>query len=117
MNKTFDLGGLGTGAAATSVAYPCREAGWSVAVADSRPFGGTCALRGCDPKKVLVGAAEALDQVNRLRGQGLSREDLRIEWPELMRFKRRLIEGIPAEREHGFLKAGVATFHGRARFI
>jgi ubiquinone/menaquinone biosynthesis C-methylase UbiE len=24
---------------------------------DSRPFGGTCALRGCDPKKVLVGAA------------------------------------------------------------
>src|SRR5437764_6740480 len=33
-----------------------RSAGWEVAIIDSKPFGGTCALRGCDPKKVLVGA-------------------------------------------------------------
>src|SRR5262249_9270549 len=35
----------------------------------------------------------------------------------LVRFKRRLIEAVPREREDGFLKAGIATFHGRARFI
>ncbi len=58
MATTVDVIVLGTGTAAQSVAYPCREAGWSVAVVDSRPFGGTCALRGCDPKKVLVGVAE-----------------------------------------------------------
>ena len=34
---------------------------------DHLPFGGTCALRGCDPKKVLVGAAEAIDHVRRMR--------------------------------------------------
>lgn len=33
-------------------------AGGSVAIVDERPFGGTCASRGCDPKKVLVQAAE-----------------------------------------------------------
>ena len=44
---------LGTGSAASAATYKCREAGWRVAVVDSRPFGGTCALRGCDPKKVL----------------------------------------------------------------
>src|ERR671919_531917 len=115
--KNFDLMVIGTGAAASTVAYKCNAAGWSVAVIDSRPFGGTCALRGCDPKKVLVGAAEALDQVNRLRGQGLRAEDLRIDWPELVRFKRHLIEAVPGDREGGFLKAGISTFYGRARFV
>ena len=49
--KTFDLIVIGTGVAASTVAWKCRSAGWSVAIVDSRPFGGTCALRGCDPKE------------------------------------------------------------------
>ena len=55
--RHFDLVVIGTGSSATSVAYPCRSAGWTVAIIDSRPFGGTCANRGCDPKKVLVPVA------------------------------------------------------------
>ena len=35
-------------------AHRCRATGWRVAVIDHQPFGGTCALRGCDPKKVLI---------------------------------------------------------------
>src|SRR6185503_2868735 len=59
MDRQFDLVVVGTGVT-SSVASRCREAGWTVAVIDSRPFGGTCALRGCIPKKILVGAAEAV---------------------------------------------------------
>src|SRR5713226_4194821 len=44
MTTTVDVIVLGTGAAAQSVVYPCREAGWSVAVVDYHPFGGTCPL-------------------------------------------------------------------------
>jgi glutathione reductase (NADPH) len=116
MRHQFDLIVIGTGTAASVVAHKCRRAGWSVAVVDSRPFGGTCALRGCDPKKVLVGAAEAVDQVNLLHGKGVRADALRIEWSELMRFKRRMIEAVPAAREDGFTRAGIETFHGRARF-
>lgn len=61
MNQKFDLVALGTGSAASSVASRCRTAGWQVAIVDSRPFGGTCELRGCNPKKVLVGAAQVAD--------------------------------------------------------
>ncbi len=61
MTRTLDLVAIGTGSAASTVASRCRSAGWQVAIVDSRPFGGTCALCGCDPKKVLVGAVEALD--------------------------------------------------------
>jgi glutathione reductase (NADPH) len=59
-----------------------------VAVIDSRPFGGTCALRGCDPKKVLVGATEAVDWVRRMKGNGIRAEEICIDWQELTRLKR-----------------------------
>ena len=75
MSKNYDLIVIGTGSAASTVAYKCRSAGWEVVVIDSRPFGGTCALRGCDPKKVLVGAAELLDWHNRMAGYGIISKD------------------------------------------
>ncbi len=46
MTKQFDLVVIGTGAAASTAAYSYRSAGREVAVVDSRPFGGTCPLRG-----------------------------------------------------------------------
>ena len=47
MNRKYDLVVIGAGTAAMGVATRVRAAGWTVAVADFRPFGGTCALRGC----------------------------------------------------------------------
>ena len=116
MAETYDLVAIGTGAAATTVASRCRAAGWKVAIVDSRPFGGTCALRGCDPKKVLVGAADAVDWIRRMAGKGIRSEQLRIDWKELMRFKRSFTEPVPKSREESFSKQGIEAFHGRARF-
>ncbi|HEU5246965.1 MAG TPA: NAD(P)/FAD-dependent oxidoreductase [Candidatus Udaeobacter sp.] len=116
MTKTFDLIVVGTGEAGTPVAFGCRSAGWNVAIIDSRPFGGTCALRGCDPKKVLVGAAEVIERVRQMAGKGIVSEDTRIDWPALIRFKRTFSEPVPADRKQQFLQAGIAVFHGRARF-
>jgi glutathione reductase (NADPH) len=114
---TFDLVAIGTGTAASTAASRCRAAGWRVAIIDSRPFGGTCALRGCDPKKVLVGAAEVIDWNGRMNGKSIRAEQVRIEWPELMHFKRSFTEPIPRQREAEFSKAGIAAYHGRARFV
>ncbi len=92
MIRKFDVVVIGTGSAASTVASRCRKAGRQVAIVDSRPFGGTCALRGCDPKKVLVGAAEVIDWTRRMQGRGIRGEQSRIAWPELMQFKRSMIE-------------------------
>jgi glutathione reductase (NADPH) len=116
MNKSFDLVVIGTGSAATTIANRCRGAGWSVAVIDELPFGGTCALRGCDPKKVLVGNAEAIEWVRRLQGKGIHTDALRTDWPELMRFKRTMIGSYPERKEEGFRRADIEVFHGHARF-
>jgi glutathione reductase (NADPH) len=117
--KTFDLVIIGTGVAASTAAYRCLAENWKVAIIDSRPFGGTCALRGCDPKKVLVGGAELIDWDNRMEGKGVvvNSKMIHIDWQDLMRFKRSFTEPVPKNREEGFSKAGIATFHGRAHFV
>jgi glutathione reductase (NADPH) len=117
MATTVDVIVIGTGSAAQTVAYKCREAGWSVAVIDSRPFGGTCQLRGCDPKKVLVGVSELVDWSHRMQGNGVSAPALSIDWPEMIRFKRTFTDPAPAENARAFAEAGILARQGRAHFV
>ena len=117
MTKTYDLLAIGTGTAASVAASQCRSAGWRVAVIDHLPFGGTCVLRGCDPKKVLVGAAEAIDHVRRMDGKGVVGGKTSIDWHELIQFKRTFTQPVPAMREKSFAERGIDAYHGRARFV
>ena len=115
MADTYDLVVIGTGTAANVVLSQVAKARWRAAVIDNRPFGGTCALRGCDPKKMMVSAEEALAAWRNMRGKGIDGE-LGIDWPDLMRFKRTFTDPIPQKRERHFAQLGVTTFHGTAGF-
>lgn len=116
MTKQYDLIAIGTGTGASGVASRCRSAGWNVAVIDHLPFGGTCALRGCDPKKVLVGTAEAVDHSRRMRGKGIAGSETTIVWSDLIKFKRTFTEPVSGMREKNFMKNGIDAYHGIARF-
>jgi glutathione reductase (NADPH) len=116
MNGPYDLIVIGSGTAAQVASARVRAADWTVAVIDHHPFGGTCALRGCDPKKLLISGAEAVDGVRRMRGRGVE-GDVRIEWPELIAFKRSFTDPIPAKQEHSYAEEGIDAFHGLARFV
>src|SRR5690348_779252 len=111
----YDLLVIGTGTAAQVAARRVRKAGRSVAVIDHRPFGGTCALRGCDPKKMLISGAEAVDMARRMRRHGVTGE-LRIDWKELIAFKRSFTDPIPQKLAQEFARQGIAAFQGMARF-
>lgn len=115
--STYDLVVLGTGSAATGIASRCRAAGWRVVVCDPKPFGGTCPLRGCDPKKVLIAGAEAVDWVERLRAKSIFTTLPQIDWPALMRHKHTFTDPIPAAREQSYADQGIDALHGVARFI
>lgn len=115
MQENLDLVVLGTGAGGAGAAMKCAKAGWRVAIVDDQPPGGTCALRGCDPKKILVGVANLVDARNRLRGKGMT-GNLEIDWTELMAFKRSFTDPIPAQRKKSFEEAGIAFFSGHAEF-
>src|SRR5438309_5708895 len=116
MERQFDLVVIGTGVT-SAVASRCREAGWTVAVIDSRPFGGTCALRGCVPNKTRGGAAAAAQAARDLAGHGVRADGGTLAWPELMRFKRSMVDPTPQRVEQAWAQAGVEPFHGRARFV
>ncbi|MDD1718260.1 MAG: FAD-dependent oxidoreductase, partial [Methanoregulaceae archaeon] len=115
MPDVHDLAVIGTGNAGTTVAFECKKAGWSVAVIEKGLVGGTCALRGCIPKKVLVGAAETVSAARRMHGKGVKGE-VKIEWKDLIRFKRTFTDRTPVRRENSYLQAGIDTWHGAARF-
>lgn len=115
MTSPYDLVIIGTGTAATVAAMRVRAAGWSVAIIDFRPFGGTCALRGCDPKKMLVGGASAIDHARRMQGNGVA-GDVHIEWSDLIAFKRTFTDPVPEQRERHYDEKGIDTYRGHARF-
>jgi glutathione reductase (NADPH) len=107
MERQYDVVVIGTGSGASVVASRCRAAGWTVAILDARPFGGTCALRGCHPKKMLVSAGKAIDAVHRMTGKGIRAREVVIDWAALMRFKRTDPAPAPAFFEHNFVQADV----------
>src|SRR3954469_13021515 len=107
----YDLIVIGSGTAAQVASGRVRAAGWRVAVIDHRPFGGTCALRGCDPKKMLISGAEAIGAVRRMRGRGVD-GDARIAWPELVAFKRTFTDPVRAKQEARYARQGIDAFHG-----
>lgn len=115
MPGSYDLVVIGAGTAARVAAMLVCRAGKSVAVIDSRPYGGTCALRGCDPKKMLRHGAAVIDDARRMRRNGVVGED-RIDWRELMAFKRTFTDPVPGKQEQSYHEAGVKTYHGSARF-
>lgn len=114
----YDLVAIGTGTAAKYVSHACRKAGWRVAVVDHLPFGGTCALRGCDPKKALWTVAEAYDRARRLEHSGLGgAQALSLNWAEMAAFKRSFTDPVPAKREAFFKDHDIDAYHGRAKFV
>ncbi len=116
MDRRVDIAVVGSGSAGTQVALTAASHGRSVAVIDERPFGGTCVLRGCDPKKVLVSAARAADQMHRYAELGIFPSVPALSWPDLIRFKRTFTDPIPEQRVRELEAAGAITLHAQARF-
>ena len=113
--KRFDVIVIGTGVAGQTAASELAAAGRSVAVTDSREYGGTCSLRGCEPKKVLFTAAEVVERARDQKDHGLEGA-LRLDWSSLLAFKRSFTEPVPGRIEEWLAGAGVTLLHGPARF-
>ena len=111
----YDLVVIGTGTAAMVCAMRVAKAGWKVAVVDEKPFGGTCALRGCDPKKMLIAVTEGVEWARNLDGKGLVAQTS-VNWPDMIAFKRTFTDAMPDRIEGGLDKAGITVLHGEARF-
>jgi len=116
MTDTYDLIVIGAGMGGVAAANKCASQGWKVAVVDELPYGGTCALRGCDPKKILRRGAEIIDSARLMAGKGIDTNGMHINWADLMKHKRGFTDPVPGNMEAELTRNGVQTLHGTARF-
>ncbi|MFG0286707.1 MAG: dihydrolipoyl dehydrogenase family protein [Rhodopirellula sp. JB044] len=113
----IDIVVLGSGPAGSTVATKLVKRGYSVAMIETREFGGTCALRGCNPKKVYVNAAEIIDRARRSEGKLIVGSDgVKIDWAKLLQFKREFTQPVVEKTEKSYRSSGIQTFQGTPSF-
>lgn len=76
--ERYDFIVIGGGGAGLNAAHSVRAANKKVAVIDPMPIGGLCALKGCNPKKVLVRATEVLHLVQSALEHGVRTGEVRF---------------------------------------
>jgi glutathione reductase (NADPH) len=113
----YNLIVIGSGAAAQTIVYECAAIGWKVGLVEQGKLGGTCALRGCIPKKVLVGAGETIDLVHNMGNKGVKAENICIDWAELVSFKNTFTDQTPTMIKQGLIDAGIDIYQDSATFI
>ena len=116
MDQMFDVIIIGGGNAGFAVSKVAQAAGKSIAFIEQAEFGGTCPNRGCTPKKVLVAAAHALDEIDRARVHGITVGPAKLDWSALIDRKNQIISHIPSAMK-GLAEKRGTVFQGQARFV
>ncbi len=116
MTKSYDVVVLGTGNAGMAAAGVVREAGKTVAMIENRDVGGTCPIRGCVPKKVLVAAAQTLHQIELAATHHIKVAKPEIDWPALIEREQGFVDGVPGMFRDSLERRGIDLIEGAARF-
>jgi glutathione reductase (NADPH) len=90
------------------------EAGARVALAEEYRMGGTCVIRGCVPKKLMMYASQFRDHFENAAGYGWSVGEARFDWGRLVAAKDAEISRLEAVYRGVLVRAGVEMFPCRA---
>lgn len=83
MTYDFDLFIIGAGSGGVRAARIAAQHGARVAVAEEYRVGGTCVIRGCVPKKMLVYAAHFAEDLHAAHNYGWDVSAPHFDWPRL----------------------------------
>ena len=83
MMADFDLFVIGAGSGGVRAARIAAAHGAKVAIAEEYKVGGTCVIRGCVPKKLLVYGAHFAEDLNDAAMFGWDVPQMRFDWPVL----------------------------------
>ncbi|MDX2154881.1 MAG: glutathione-disulfide reductase [Hyphomicrobiaceae bacterium] len=110
----YDLFVIGAGSGGVRAARIAATHGAKVAIAEEYRFGGTCVIRGCVPKKLLVYASRFRDEFEDAAGFGWTVGESRFDWPTLIANKDKEIARLEGIYKRNLERAGVAIFESRA---
>lgn len=112
--QLFVIGGGSGGVRAARIA---ASLGARVAIAENFRYGGTCVIRGCVPKKLLVYAAHFAEDFADARGFGWTVPPAEFSWPKLIAAKNQEITRLSGLYENNLRGSRVAVMHGAASVV
>jgi glutathione reductase (NADPH) len=110
----YDLFVIGGGSGGVRAARVAAGYGARVAIAEQDRFGGTCVIRGCVPKKLLVYASRFSDEFEDAAGYGWTVGEPVFDWANLIANKDREIARLEGVYKSLLAASGVAVFPTRA---
>src|SRR5690606_32310590 len=109
-----DLFVIGGGSGGVRAARIAATHGAKVAIAEEYRMGGTCVIRGCVPKKLLVYASRFAHEFEDAASFGWTVEGAKFDWPTLIRNKDREIARLEAGYRKNVGGAGAEIIDSRA---
>lgn len=110
----FDLLTIGAGSGGVRATRMAASYGARAAVVEEYRVGGTCVIRGCVPKKILVYASRYSEDLQDAAGFGWHVGSHHFEWPELIANKDREIARLEGLYRKNLAGAGATLFEDRA---
>lgn len=116
-NYDFDLFTIGAGSGGVAASRRAGGYGARVAICEERRVGGTCVLRGCVPKKLLVYASHLRDELADAAGYGWTIGEATVDWSRMIANKDAELERLEKVYHRLLGDAGVEIMQGRGRII
>ncbi len=114
MTYDYDLFVIGAGSGGTRAARIAGKHGARVAVAEEYRVGGTCVIRGCVPKKLLVYASKFAEEFEDAVGFGWTSEKVQFDWQTLLANKDKEIDRLNKAYIRGIESSGGEIIQERA---
>ncbi|WP_296508201.1 glutathione-disulfide reductase [Rhodoferax sp.] len=111
----FDLIVVGGGSGGVRAARIAAGHGARVALIEEYRLGGTCVIRGCVPKKLMVYASRFAQEFEEAAGYGWTLGDSHFDWGTLKARRDAEVTRLEGIYRNNLVGAGVQIFDGRAR--
>jgi glutathione reductase (NADPH) len=113
----YDLFIIGAGSGGVRAARVAGKLGARVAIAEEYRVGGTCVIRGCTPKKLLVYASRFAEEFEDAIGFGWTSEKVSFDWSTLIENKDKEIDRLNKAYIKGLDNAGAELILERATIV
>lgn len=117
MSFDYDLFVIGAGSGGLAASKRAASYGAKVAIAEADLVGGTCVIRGCVPKKLMVYASQFSHLYEDAVGYGWEKVEPRFEWNKLIDVVNQEVHRLSKLHISYLEKAGVELIQGFARFV